>query len=71
MKPFTDHRRFLWLSAVTVLLVGFIIAALVLPSTSDPSLRAGPSVRVPAMQNVPPSDRSIQVEVRESDAKQP
>lgn len=65
MKAFTDYRRLVWIGGIATLIVGFIVAALVLPSTSDPTEGAGPKVDVPNMQNVPPADQRMKVEVEE------
>ncbi len=63
MKAFTDYRRFLWLGGVAVLIVGFLVAALVLPSTKDPTENMGPSVNVPKMQNVPSDGERVKLDV--------
>jgi hypothetical protein len=36
MKAFTDYRRFVGIGGTTAVVAGFIVAALVLPMTSDP-----------------------------------
>lgn len=64
MKPFTDRRRAFWLGGVTVLILGFVVAALLLPSTSDPTRGLGPAVHVPAMENVPPANDRMKLEAR-------
>jgi hypothetical protein len=62
MKTFTDYRRLVWIGGITTLILGFIVAALVLPSTSDPSKDLGPAVNV---QNVPPAEQRMKVDVDE------
>jgi hypothetical protein len=65
VKAFTDYRRFFWLGGIAALVLGFIVLAVVLPTTSDPLKGLGPAVSVPKMQNVPaPSDR-VKLEVDE------
>lgn len=65
MKAFTDYRRLVWIGGIATLILGFIVAALVLPSTSDPTKGLGPAVNVPNMQNVPPADQHVKVNVEE------
>jgi hypothetical protein len=65
MKAFTDYRRLVWIGGIATLILGFIVAALVLPSTSDPTQGLGPKVDVPNMQNVPPVDQHMKVDVEE------
>jgi hypothetical protein len=62
MKAFTDKRRFFWLGGIAVLIVGFLVAALVLPMTSDPTKGMGPAVHVPKMQNVPPENQKLNLD---------
>lgn len=70
MKPFTDRRRFYWLGGVTLLIVGFVAAALLLPSMSDPTRNLGPAVHVPRMQNVPPSDEHMKLDTQSDNSKE-
>ena len=65
MKAFRDHRRLFWLGGIATLIVGFIVAALVLPMTSDPMKGIGPAVNVPKMQNVPPDGERLKLDVDE------
>lgn len=65
MKVFTDYRRLVWIGGIATLIVGFIVAALVLPSTSDPTKGLGPAVNVPKMENVPPAEQRMKVDVDE------
>lgn len=69
MKPFTDRRRVFWLGGVTLLIVGFVAAALLLPATSDPTRNLGPAVHVPSMQNVPASGERMKLETQADNAK--
>jgi hypothetical protein len=62
MKAFTDKRRVFWLGGITVLIVGFLVAAFVLPQTSDPTKGLGPAVHVPKMQNVPPDGEKLKLD---------
>jgi hypothetical protein len=62
MKAFTDHRRLLWLGGICVLIVGFLVAALVLPTTSDPMKGMGPPVHVPKMQNTPTENQKLRLD---------
>ena len=64
MKIFTDYRRFFWIGAVVFVIAGFIVAAL-LPLRSDPGKDLGPAVSVPKMQNVPPDNQPIRLDVDE------
>jgi len=59
MKAFTDNRRLFWLGGIAVLIVGFLVAAVVLPMTSDPMKGMGPAVHVPKMQNIPPDGQKL------------
>jgi len=56
MKPFKNKRSMFWLAGVFVVVVGFIVAALVLPARAPVPGAEGPSVNVPRMQNVPPEN---------------
>lgn len=62
MKAFTDNRRLFWLGGIAVLIVGFLVAAVVLPMTSDPTKGMGPAVHVPKMQNVPPDGQNLHLD---------
>jgi len=68
MKAFTDYRRLFWLGGIATLILGFIVAALTLPMTSDPLQGMGPKVDVPNMQNVPRQDERVKLDV---DKKEP
>jgi len=70
MKAFTDSRRFVWLAGIAILIVGFLVLALVLPSTSDPTRNMGPNVNVPKMQNVPPDGERMKLRVEEEKKEQ-
>lgn len=71
MKIFTDSRRFFWLGGVAVLIVGFIVAALVLPTTSDPMKGMGPAVSVPKIKNIPPDGARVTLDVDKSEQAAP
>ena len=62
MKAFTDRRRVYWLGGIALLIVGFVVAAVVLPMTSDPMKGMGPPVHVPKMQNVPPDGAKLNLD---------
>jgi hypothetical protein len=51
---FKSKRAIFWLGGIAVLVFGFLIAAIVLPTTAPTPGAGGPDVRVPRMQNVPP-----------------
>jgi hypothetical protein len=54
-RAFFSKRSVLWLTGVFVLVVGFIVMAIVLPSTSKTPGSEQPDIQVPKMQNVPPA----------------
>jgi hypothetical protein len=51
---FKNKRAIFWLGGITILVVGFLVAAIVLPTTAPTPGTGGPDVRVPRMENVPP-----------------
>jgi hypothetical protein len=53
---FNSKRSLLWLGGVAVLVLGFIVAAVILPATAPTPGTEGPDVRVPRMENVPSAD---------------
>jgi len=53
-NEFKSRRAIFWLGGVAVLVLGFLIAAIVLPTTAPTPGAGGPDVRVPRMENVPP-----------------
>jgi hypothetical protein len=61
MNAIKGKRRVYWLTGVSLVILGFLVAALVLPlrETPDP----GPHVDVPKMQNVPPPDQKLKLDV--------
>jgi len=65
MKAFTDKRRVFWLAGVAVLIFGFLVAALVLPGTSNPTEGLGPAVHVPKMENVPPEGQKLKLDTEQ------
>ena len=54
-RAFFSKKSLLWLTGVVVLVVGFVVAALILPATSKTPGADQPSIQVPKMQNVPPA----------------
>jgi hypothetical protein len=54
-----------------LLVGGFIAAAVLLPATAPEPGAGQPDVRVPKMQNVPPADEKLKVEVRPEDEAKP
>ena len=54
-RAFANKKSIFWLAGVFVLVVGFVVAALVLPATSKTPGTGQPNIQVPKMQNVPPA----------------
>lgn len=52
-NTFKSKRAILWLAAIAVLVLGFLVAAVVLPARAPTPGADGPDVHVPKMQNVP------------------
>lgn len=55
-RAFFNKQSILWLVGLVVLVVGFVVAALVLPATSKTPGADQPNIQVPKMQNVPPAN---------------
>ncbi|HYQ43889.1 MAG TPA: hypothetical protein VER11_18035 [Polyangiaceae bacterium] len=55
-RAFPNKQSVFWLAGVFVLVVGFIVAAVVLPATSKTPGSEPPNIQVPKMQNVPPAE---------------
>jgi len=55
-RAFANKKSIFWLAGLFVLVVGFIVAAVVLPATSKTPGSDQPSIQVPKMENVPPAD---------------
>jgi hypothetical protein len=55
-RAFANGKSIFWLAGVFVLIVGFVVAALVLPATSKTAGTDQPAIQVPKMQNVPSPD---------------
>ena len=55
-REFFSKRSLVWLAGLVVLIVGFVVAAVLLPATSHAPGTEQPNIRVPRMQNVPPAD---------------
>jgi hypothetical protein len=53
-NTFKSKRSMLWLGGIAVLVLGFLVAAVILPMTSPTPGAGGPDVHVPKMENVPP-----------------
>ena len=56
MNPFKDTRRIYWLAGITLLLLGVLGSAVILPMVTEMPGADGPDVQLPKMQNIPPSD---------------
>ena len=54
-RAFFSKKSLLWLTGVVVLVVGFLVAAVILPATSKTPGADQPNIQVPKMQNVPPA----------------
>ena len=54
-RAFFSKQSILWLVGVVVLVVGFVVAAVILPATSKTPGADRPDIQVPKMQNVPPA----------------
>jgi hypothetical protein len=54
--PFKSKRSILWLSGIAILVLGFLVAAIVLPTTGSAPGEGYPDIRVPKMENVPSAD---------------
>jgi hypothetical protein len=63
MNAIKGKQRVYWLTGVSVVILGFLVAALVLPNRKAPD--PGPQVDVPKMQNVPPPDQKLKLDVSE------
>ena len=66
-KLFESNRSKLWLGGMVVLVLGFLAAAVLLPATAPPPGDNAPDVQVPRMQNVPPPDSKIQLDVEKEE----
>jgi hypothetical protein len=55
-RAFLNKPSILWLAGVFVLIVGFIAAAVILPTTAKTPGSDQPSIQVPRMENVPPPE---------------
>lgn len=55
-RAFLNRQSILWLVGLVVLVVGFIAAAVILPTTAKAPGSDQPSIQVPKMENVPPPD---------------
>jgi hypothetical protein len=53
---FKSNRAALWLGGIALLVLGFLVAAVMLPATAPLPGKGGPDIQVPKMQNVPPDD---------------
>lgn len=67
-KPFQSKRAGLWLGGVVLLVLGFIAAAVLLPSTAPAPGSDQPDIRVPRMQNIPPPGaQKLELEVEKDE----
>jgi hypothetical protein len=66
-KPFASKRSAWWLGGIIVLVLGFLAAAVLLPSTAPEPGSGQPDVRVPRMQNVPPNASKLQLDVEKEE----
>lgn len=65
---FQSKRSILWLGGIALLVLGFLVAAVVLPTTAPTPGAGGPDIHVPKMQNVPPDQApkmKLEVEKKE------
>lgn len=63
-KEFKSKRSIFWLGGIAVLVLGFLVAAIVLPTTSPTPGAGEPAIQVPKMENVPPENApKMQLEV--------
>lgn len=67
MQTFKSKKAVWWSVGVAAVLIGFFVAALLLPSTGGPPGGDAPDVRVPAMRNVPDSADSPNLELETKD----
>lgn len=54
-RAFVSKNSVLWLAGLAILVLGFVVAAVVLPATSKTPGSDVPNIQVPKMQNVPPA----------------
>ena len=69
---FKSKRAALWLGGIAFLVLGFLVAAIVLPATTATPGKGGPDIHVPKMQNVPPEGApkvKLQVEKKSGDGQ--
>jgi hypothetical protein len=55
-RAFANKPSIFWLGGLFVLVVGFVVAAVVLPATYKTPGSDQPNIQVPKMQNVPPAN---------------
>lgn len=68
-KAFKSHRAAWWLGGVAALVIGFLVAAVVLPTTAPVPGTDGPDVQLPRMQNVPPEGApKMKIDVQQAPA---
>jgi len=63
INEFKSKRALLWLGGIAVLILGFLVAAVVLPMATPTPGAGGPDIRVPKMQNVP-SDQAPKMKLQ-------
>lgn len=62
-----SKRAALWLGGVALLVLGFLVAAVVLPASSPTPGADAPDVQVPKMENVPPSDSKMKLDLEKKE----
>jgi len=66
-QAFANSRSILWLAAVYFLVIGFMTAALVLPTTSSAASVGKPTTQVSKMQNAtPPAAQKMRLDMGHS-----
>ena len=61
MNPIKGKQRIYWLAGFLFVIVGVLVTALLVVGSRAPE--PGPHVDVPAMQNVPPPQQKLGVEI--------
>ncbi len=54
-RPFANKKSILWLIGLSLLIVGFLAFATIVPHRTATPGSGGPEVNLPSMQHVPPS----------------
>jgi hypothetical protein len=61
MNSIKGKQRIYWLAGFVLVILGVLVTAVLLVTSRAPD--PGPHIDVPAMQNVPPAERKLGVEV--------